>query len=294
MDGPETVLRGSTRQFGPTGIDTHFHRRRVKDMDLRRSGRIFGWLFIGTFITSIPARLLFIHGVGASWTNMHFVPGETSTASIKLGGVLEFGLIVTQIGTALVLYPVARRLHETVALGYVAARIVESVFAAIGLMSIISVVSVAGALRGASGSDAAALTTQGNSLVHTYEWAFEWGPGLVAGIGNGLMVGYLMYKTGLVPRRMALLGLIGGPVLILNFVLILAGVYRNGEGPSGLLTLPEAAWELFLGIYCAWKGFRSSSAIAEPAAPADRVMFVTAEPRAASERQSLTDQNIRP
>lgn len=263
-------------------------------MDLRRSGRIFGWLFIGTFITSIPARLLFIHGVGASWTNMHFVPGETSTASIKLGGVLEFGLIVTQIGTALVLYPVARRLHETVALGYVAARIVESVFAAIGLMSIISVVSVAGALRGASGSDAAALTTQGNSLVHTYEWAFEWGPGLVAGIGNGLMVGYLMYKTGLVPRRMALLGLIGGPVLILNFVLILAGGYRNGEGPSGLLTLPEAAWELFLGIYCAWKGFRSSSAIAEPAAPADRVMFVTAEPRAASERQSLTDENIRP
>jgi hypothetical protein len=233
-------------------------------MDLRRTGRIFGWLFIGTFITSIPARLLFIHGVGASWANMHFVAEDTSTTSLKLAGVLEFGLIITQIGTAVVLYPVARRLSETIALGYVTARIMESVFAAIGIMSMLSVVSVASALGGATGGDAAALTTQGNSLVHTYEWAFEWGPGLVPGIGNGLMVGYLMYKSGLVPRRVALLGLIGGPVLILNFVLILTDAYKNGEGPSGLLTIPEAAWELFLGIYCAWKGFRSSSLVAGP------------------------------
>ena len=233
-------------------------------MDVRKTGRIFGWLFIGTFITSIPARLLFIHGVGASWTNMHFVAGDTSTASLKLGAVLEFGLIITQIGTAVVIYPLVRRQSETVSLGYVTARIMESVFAAIGLMSIISVVSVTNALGGASGSDTAALITQGNSLVHTYEWAFEWGPGLVAGIGNGLMLGYLMYRSALVPPRMALLGLIGGPLLILNFVLILIGVYKNGEGPSGLLTLPEAAWELSLGIYCAVNGFRSSSPIARP------------------------------
>jgi hypothetical protein len=219
-------------------------------------------LFIGTFVTSIPARLLFIHGVGASWTNMHFVAGNTSTASLKWGAVLEFGLIVTQIGTAVVVYPLARRQSETLSLGYVTARIMESVFAAIGIMSMLSVVSVIGALGGASGIAATALDAQGNSLVHTYEWAFEWGPGLVAGIGNGLILGYLMYKSALVPPRMALLGLIGGPVLILSFVMILAGVYRNGEGPSGLLTLPEAAWELSLGIYCAWHGFRPSSPIA--------------------------------
>src|SRR5690348_4296484 len=98
-------------------------------IDVRRTGRIFGWLFLGTFITSIPARFLFIHGVGASWTNMHFVAGDTSTASLKWGAVFEFGLIVTQIGTAVVLYPLARRVSETVALGYVGARIMESVFA---------------------------------------------------------------------------------------------------------------------------------------------------------------------
>jgi hypothetical protein len=233
-------------------------------MDIRKTGQIFGWLFIGTFITSIPARLLFIHGVGASWTDMRFVSGDTSTASLKWAAVLEFGLIITQIGTAVVIYPLARRQSETLALGYVAARIMESVFAAIGIMSMLSVASVASALGGAGGSEATALNTQGNSLVHTYEWAFEWGPGLVAGIGNGLILGYLMYRSALVPPRMALLGLIGGPLLILSFVMILVGVYKNGEGPSGLLTLPEAAWELSLGIYCALNGFRSSSPIARP------------------------------
>jgi hypothetical protein len=80
------------------------------------------------------------------------------------------------------------------------------------------------------------------------------------------MLGYLMYRSELVPRRMALLGLIGGPILIFSFVLQLIGFYKNGEGPSGLFTLPEAAWELSLGIYCAWKGFRTSSPLAQPQA----------------------------
>src|SRR3954452_5277855 len=232
-------------------------------MDVRRTGRIFGWLFIGTFVTSIPARLLFIDGLGASWTDMRFVAGDASSASLKWGAVLEFGLIVTQIGTALVIYPLVRRQSETISLGYVTARIMESVFAAIGLISIISIVSVADALVGAGGAQATALDTQGDTLAQSYDWAFRWGPGLVAGIGNGLLLGYLMYRSALVPPRMALLGLIGGPVLILSFLLQLIGVYKNGEGPSGLFTLPEAAWELSLGIYCAWKGFRLSSPIAK-------------------------------
>ena len=52
------------------------------------------------------------------------------------------------------------------------------------------------------------------------------------------MLGYLMYRSGLVPQRMAMLGLIGGPMLILSFGFILFGVYENGSGPSVLLALP--------------------------------------------------------
>ncbi len=233
-------------------------------MDVQRTGRIFGWLFIGTFVTSIPARLLFIHGLGASWTDMRFIPGDTSTASLKLAAVLEFGLIVTQIGTAVVLYPLVRGRYPTLGLSYVSARTMESVFAAIGLISIMSVVSLADSLASGAGADATAAGVSGDSLVNSYEWAFQWGPGLVAGIGNGLILGYLMYRSALVPRGMAMLGLLGGSLLILSHVLILCDVYKNGEGPSGLLTLPEAAWELSLGVYAAWKGFRLDNNLTTP------------------------------
>jgi hypothetical protein len=232
-------------------------------MDVRRTGRIFGWLFIGTFVTSIPARLLFLDGLGASWTNVRSIPGSASVTSLKLGAILEFGLIAFNIATAVVIYPLVKRQSQTVSLGYVAARIMESTFIAIGLMSIISVTNVIDALAGASGVRATALAVQGNSLAHTYEWAFLFGPGLVVGFGNGLMLGYLMYRSELVPRRMAMLGLIGGPLLILSFVLTLFDVYKNGSGPSGLLSLPEAVWEASLGIYCAWKGFRTTSPLAQ-------------------------------
>ena len=232
-------------------------------MDIQRTGRLFGWFFIATFVTSIPARILFADALGADFQNIRFIPeaglGETS---MYLAAILEFGVIATNIATAVVLYPLARRLSERVALGYVTARIIESTFIAVGLISIISVVSVSAALSGASGAEATSLATQGRSLVSTYEWAFLFGPGLVVGFGNGLILGYLMYRSGLVPRRMAMLGLIGGPMLILSFVLILFGVYENASGPAALLALPEIAWEASLGIYAAWKGFRPSAILA--------------------------------
>jgi len=227
-------------------------------MDVRKIGKLFGWLFIATFVTSIPARLLFVSGLGADWQDMRFIPGALSENSMYLGAILEFGVILANVATAIVLYPIVRRRFEAGAIGYVAARIMESAFILVGLVSLISVVSVSQQLASADGATAAALAAQGGSLVSTYEWAFLFGPGLVVGFGNGLLLGYMMYRTGLVPRRMAMLGLIGGPMLILSFVFTLFGVYENGSGPSFLLALPEIAWEASLGIYAAWKGFRTS------------------------------------
>ncbi len=246
-----TAVRQHSEVRPTNGQSTYF--------DPKKAGRLFGWFFIGTFIMSIPARLLFVHGLGASWTDMRFIPGAGSQTSIHLGALFEFALIGMNIATAVVLYPIAKRFSERLAIGYVAARVIESAFIAIGLMSIVSVVAVMKALPTASGATAAALATQGNSLVRVYEWAFQFGPGLVVTFGNGLLLGYLMYRTGLVPRRMAMLGLVGGPLLAISFVFILFGVYNNGSGPSALLSLPEIAWEASLAIYTAWKGFRPSA-----------------------------------
>ena len=228
------------------------------EIDLQRTGRIFGLFFIGTFITSIPARLLFVNGVGASWTDMQFIPGAVDETSLRVGSILEFLLIGFNVATAVVIYPLVKRQSATVGLGYVTARIMESVFIAIGLISIISVLNVNDAMSGATGGEATTLAVAGDTLVSIYEWAFQFGPGLVVPIGNGLMLGYLMYRSGLMPRRLAMLGLIGGPLLFISSVLIIFDVFENGSGPSGLLSLPEIAWETSICIYCTWKGFRPS------------------------------------
>lgn len=227
-------------------------------MDIQKRARLFGWLFIATFVTSIGAKALFVNGVGGSFDRLSFAPDAFHETTVSVAVVLEFLLIIANIGTAIVLYPIVKRQSETLALGYVTARIVESTFILVGLVSIISLVSVNDALAGATGAEASSLAAQGSSLVSTYDWTFLFGPGLVVGFGNGLILGYLMYRSGLVPRRMAMFGLVGGPMLILSFALILFGVYENGSGPAFLLALPEIIWEASLGIYAAWKGFKAS------------------------------------
>lgn len=235
--------------------------------DPRWAGRAFGWAFAATFLTSIPARLFFLSGLGAEWSDVRFTPGDLSGTSLRVGAVFEVLLIVSNLATAALLYPVARRLTGTLAVGYVTARVIESTFIAVGLVAILAITDVGDALAGVQGDAAAALVAQGDTLVDIYERSFLLGPGLVVGFGNGLVLGALMYRTGLVPRGLALLGLVGGPLLVLSFVLILFDVYDNGEGPAALLALPEIAWEASLAIYTAWKGFRPVP-VAEPVPPA--------------------------
>ncbi len=223
-------------------------------MNPQKIARITGWLFIATFVTGIGARLLFIDGLGATWGDVRFIPGAGSDTSVYFAAILEFLVIVTNIGTAVVLYPMVKRHSEMGAVGYVTARVVECTFILVGLLSLLSVVT----LR-SSGADAGSLVETGNALVSTYNWSFLFGPGLVAGLGNGILLGYLMYRSNLVPRRMAVLGLIGGPLLAAGFVGVLFGAFEPGSTWQGAATAFEFVWELSLGIYLIVKGFRPSA-----------------------------------
>ena len=111
---------------------------------------------------------------------------------------------------------------------------------------------------GGAGADAATLVTAGRSLVAIKDWTFLLGPGFVVGIGNGLLLGYLMYRSGLVPRRMAMLGLVGGPLVCASGIAVLFGVIEQGSAAQFIATLPEILWELSLGIYLTVKGFTPS------------------------------------
>jgi hypothetical protein len=220
--------------------------------DDQRHGRIFGVLFILTFVTSITAVLLFQPVLDDP---AGYIAGDGKDNQIYLGAFLEFLLVVTNVGTAVALYPIARRQNEALAIGYVAARIIESVFIAAGIIFVLGVVSMRHDLPG--GDDVAW------TLAELKDLTFLFGPNLIVPLGNGLILGYLMYRSGLVPRRMAWFGMIGGPLLLFaNFGVLFD--WWEGTDPILVLAAPEIIWEAFLGIYCAFWGFRKDSPIVRP------------------------------
>ena len=150
----------------------------------------------------------------------------------------------------MVAYPVLKRESEIGAIGYVSARLVEAMFIAIGIVAALSFLLMR--------QDATAVSTPalGDAFVATYRRAFLVGPGFFAGLANGVILGYLMYRSGLVPRGMTWLGLIGGPLVMLSGILVMYNVIERGGAVQTIATIPEFFWELSLSIYCIVKGFR--------------------------------------
>ncbi len=223
----------------------------------RRISFAFGVLFLITFATSIPALYLFQPVLDDP---AGYVANGGSDNRIFFGALLELILIIANIGTAVVVYPLLKRQNHILSLGYVTARIMESVFILVGILAVLSVVTLS--QQDAGGEEGAIAYT----LAALKDWTFILGPGFVVGVGNGLILGYLMYRSALVPPRLALFGLVGGPLIILSGILVMFGVADLHGTLQGLATIPEFIWELGLGIYATVWGFRAAS----PLLAADR------------------------
>jgi len=221
-------------------------------MNVRRIATLTGWLWVATFVTSIPTRFVFYAPVLDEGSYVTGAGADAHTL-IAMGALLELLLIIANVGTAVVPYSIHKRVHEPGAVGFVTARLVESTFIAIGIVCMLAISTLR--QDAPSGTDAAL----GQGLRAVYEWSFRLGPGFIVGVGNGLILGWLMYRSALVPRGLALFGLVGGPLLILAAVGVLFDVIEAGGPVQGLMTLPEAFWELSIGVYLIVKGYRSSS-----------------------------------
>jgi hypothetical protein len=217
----------------------------------RKIALIAGVLFLITFVVSIAAVILYAPVLHPAT----YIVGAGADTRVRLGAVCELILIIANIGSAVVLFPILKRQHEGLALGYVTARIVESAFIAIGIVSLLAVVTLG---HPAADTNAGSLVTTGKALVAIRNWTFVLGPGFVVGVGNGLILGYLMYQSRLVPRGMAMLGLIGGPLICLSGIAVVMDIIGRGSAAQSLATIPEFVWELSFGIYLTVKGFRPS------------------------------------
>ena len=228
-----------------TTIATAVKIKRAPMSSLRKTSLLAGVLYLFTFV-SIPTLALYgaIH-------KPNYITGSASDTPVIIGGILEIIVALAGIGTAVVLYPVLRKQNETTALGLVAARILESGTIFVGVAFLLSIVTLR---RDGAGADALASS---HTLVTLYDRIFLLGQSFMPAICD-LLLGFMLYKSRLVPRGLSLIGIIGAAPLIAGYVAMMFGLIGQHAALAGLAAVMVALFEFSLGIYLVVKGFRPS------------------------------------
>jgi hypothetical protein len=217
----------------------------------RAAARVAGALYLLTFLASIPAVAL----LGPVLGDPGYVLGPGADAQVVAGVLLDVVNAFACVGTAVVLFPLLRRHGESVALGFVASRLVEAAVILVGVVSLLAVVT----LRRQGAGDADALVAVGAALVAVRDWTFLLGPGVMAGV-NALLLGTLVYRSRQVPRIIPLLGLVGAPLLLASDLATLFGANDQLSAWSAVAVVPIFLWELSLGVWLLVRGLRPAGA----------------------------------
>jgi len=214
-----------------------------------------GAWFLGTFI-AIPAFFFY----DPILNHANHVVGSGDDIRVAVGALLEILLAISGIATAVVIFPIVKRVNESVALGYIASRTVESILILVGVVSLMSIV----ALRQDAANNGGALTGVAGGLLAVHDQTALLGPQFCAGLGNGILLGYLMWRSRLLPRPLVMIGLIGGPLALLAGIGVLLGVWDSTSGLPVAMTAPEAIWEFSLSVWLLVRGFRPSPILTGP------------------------------
>jgi len=212
----------------------------------RKISMAAGVLYLLTFV-SIPTLALY-----GSIHDPNYMVGLGPDTPVIVGCILEIIVALAGIGTAVALFPVLKKQNEGVALGFVGSRVLEGATIFVGVVSLLSVVT----LR-QSGAGASALIT-GQALVAVYDRTFLVGQSLMPAV-NALLLGSLLYRSRLVPRVLPLLGLIGAPLLIAAQTAVMFSLIGRLSPLTAIGALPIALWEFSLGVWLTFKGFNSSA-----------------------------------
>ena len=220
----------------------------------RRTAIVAGVFFLITEVTAIAGVLLYGSVLG---TPDFIVSPTVDDTGVRAGAFLEVLLAIAVVGTAVTLYPIIKRQNEGMALGHVAGRLIEATIIAVGAISLLAVVTMRHDLAGTTGPEATAAVTVGQSLVAVHNWTFLFGPKLALGV-NTVLLAYLMYRSRLVPRAIAVLGLVGGSLIFASGTAVLFGLYEDLSVPGVAAAAPVLAWELSVATWMIVKGFQPS------------------------------------
>lgn len=231
--------------------------KRARVTALRRTAFVAGGCYLLTFVTSIPTLALY-----GPVKRLDYITGSGSDAGVHLAAFMEVILALAGVATALALYPIVKRQNQSVALGFVTSRLLEASMIIVGVVSLLTVVTLKHDSTGATGAEAAALITTGKSLVAFHNWTFVLGQSLMPGV-NALLLGSLLYRSRLVPRIIPLVGLIGAPLLLASVTATIFGLWDQASPVGVVAALLVALWELSLGVWLVVKGFTPSAITAD-------------------------------
>lgn len=209
----------------------------------RKTSIVAGLLYLLTFV-SIPTLAIYSQVKGAN-----YILGSGPDTLAVVGGILEIIVALAGIGTAVVLYPVLRKQNESAALGLVASRVLEASCIFAGVASILTIVTLrqSGAGEGFLGIS--------HTMAILYDRIFLISQSLIPAI-NDLLLGFLLYQSRLVPRALSMIGLVGGPILIIGFIAVMFGFVGQHDSINGLFAIGVALFEFSLGVYLVVKGFK--------------------------------------
>jgi hypothetical protein len=226
----------------------------MKTIDLNRNVAIVvGILFILREVTSITGLILY----GPILNDPEYIiNGAADEARVIWGAFFEVLLVFTQIGTAITLFPILKKYNESMAIGTVCFRLMEATIVILGIMSLLAIVTLNHSFLKEANPDTSSYLMAGKLLLDIHNWTFLYGPNLILGPST-FMTSYLLYKSKLVPRFVTFLGLVGGPLISANAVLVMFGVFPQLSVWGMVLAIPVFAYEVSLAVRLLANGFNS-------------------------------------
>ena len=210
-----------------------------------------GLFYLATFVFSIPTLKM----TDSFINNPNFIHGAGSGAGVQWAALFDMLTGLTGIGTAVMVYPVIKRYGRTNAIGFVASRTLEAAILAVSAISLLTMYTLRHDLGGTA---TAGLGVTAAALVAVHKWTFLFGPGVMASV-NALCFATVLRRTGLVPRVIPTIGVIGAPLLAMSSIITILGGWSQTSSIAMLCTLPIATWELSVGLYMTFKGFKAAT-----------------------------------
>ncbi|MGO4498406.1 DUF4386 domain-containing protein [Paenibacillus sp. 2RAB27] len=223
-------------------------------MNVNRGTAIMvGILFIVAALTSIIGLILYNPLLNDA---NYLIQGAEHANQIKLGAIFELILVVSAIGTSILLFPLLRKHNESIALGYVCFRFLEAIVITIGIISMLSLLTLSQEFVNTVSPNESSFQPSGTLLIAIHDWTFLLGPNFLLGI-NTMMCSYLLYKSKLVPRFISYMGLTGATLIFIAALLEIFSIITQLSTWGAVLAIPVAAYEMTLAVWLLVKGFNA-------------------------------------